>query len=297
MGREEDPALRPVGQLDGRAGSRELVKTQREEFHHFRQQFTATRNADMTFTAPLRDPAGGYKAYQLAGVKVVGRITGTIEFERWFQERPTLDAGFGLKCEATALQGVVRPSGLGAAPLRGSLPLWPTLQQVDVEFLPVNVPTLRVFEALQKHHWDGWRQTIPQSWPGGKSTVVRHTNAPTVWREHEYDPFPAGTEPPVARPIPPAGIQPGVQLEVFWPQRNTLDFPETRFDGDVEMVSVPVSKLPARAAERLAESVRGGPAREPGSLSAQEWKELEESLPEPNVRSKSKWSPRRVAGP
>jgi hypothetical protein len=80
--------------------------------------------------------------------------------------------------------------------------------------------------------------------------------------------------------VPPTGILPGIHLEVFWPEGDVLDFSETRFDGDVEMVSVPLSKLPPRAAALLADSVRLRPGLEHTSLSAKEWEELEESLPE-----------------
>lgn len=169
---------------------------------------------------------------------------------------------------------------MGADPLRGSLPLWPTLRLVDVDFRPVKVPALRLFEAEQKHHWDGWRQTPPESWPGGRTIVLRHTNEPTVWREHVYHPFPSGQEVGPVSPKPPRGVLPGVHLEVFWPGGKSLDFPETRLDGDVEMVSAPLGKLPARAATLLAASVRLRPGQEPCSLSAREWEELEESLPE-----------------
>lgn len=265
------------GWIGGASG--DFLRTQREEFHHFRQHLTAT-DADMSFVVPLRDPADGYHAYQLAGVKVVGARTQTLEFERWFEDAPALDAGFGLRCETAELRGFVRPSGLGPHPLRGSLPLWPTLTNVDLEFTPVNVPELRLFDASQKHHWDGWRQTRPQAWPGGQTVVLQHTNSPVVWREHGYHPFPAGAEPPLARPLPPQGVLPGVQLEVYWPKGDSLDFPETRFDGDVDLVSVPLGKLPPRAAELLVQSVCLRPGQEPGSWSAKEWKEFEDILPE-----------------
>ena len=272
---------RHLGLLSGWIGgtSSDLIKTQREEFHIFRQQLTAT-NKDMTFVVPLRDPDTAYKAYQLDDVRIVGRITGTLKFDRWFPETPTLDPGYGLRCEATALRGEVRTSGLAAHPLRGSLPLWPTLREVDLTFRSVHVPLLWLFESSRKHYWDGWRKTSPESWPGGQTIVLRHTNAPTVWRESGYHPYPAGRETPPPRPVPPTGILPGVHLEIFWPEGDVLDFPETRFDSDVAMVSVPVSKLPPRAAELLADSVRLRPGLEHGSLSAKEWEELEESLPD-----------------
>ena len=265
------------GWIGGNSGG--LIRTQRETFHSFRQPFTAT-NSEMNFSVALRDPDADFKSYQLESVRIVGRLTGTLRFERWFPERPFLDHGFGLHCAEDRLHGSLRPSGLAAAPLQGSLPLWPTLRHVDLDFAPVHLPGLHLFEASAKHHWDGWRQTSPQSWPGGQTIVLRHTNAPTVWRANEYHPFPAGGDAPHKPPQPPAGTLPGVHVEVFWPEGTQLDFPETRFDNDVEMVSVPVSKLPSHAAELLADSVRLRPGLEQGSLSAKEWEELEESLPE-----------------
>lgn len=272
---------RNLGLLGGWIGgnSGELIRTQRETFHSLRQQFTAT-NSEMDFTVPLRDPDADFKSYQLESVRIVGRLTGTFRFERWFPDHPTLDSGFGLHCAKDRLHGNLRPSGLASAPLQGSLPLWPTLRQVELDFAPVHVPGLHLFEASAKQHWDGWRKTSPQSWPGGQTIVLRHTNTPTVWRANEYHPFPAGGDAPHTRPQPPAGILPGVHVEVFWPEGDVLDFPETRFDSDVEMVSVPVSKLPSRAAELLADAVRLRPGLEHGSLSAKEWEELEVSLPE-----------------
>ena len=272
---------RHFGFLSGWMGgtSSDLIKTQREEFHTFRQQFTAT-NTDMTFTVPLRDPDPAYKGYQLDDVRIVGRITGTLNFDRWFPETPTLDPGYGLRCDPTTLRGEICTTGLAAHPLRGSLPLWPTLRKVDVTFRSVHVPLLWLFESSRKHHWDGWRKTSPESWPGGQTIVLRHTNAPTVWRENQYHPYPTGGEAPPTRPVPPTGILPGILLEVFWPEGDALEFPETRFDSDVEMVSVPLSKLPPRAAALLADSVRLRPGLEHTSLSAKEWEELEESLPE-----------------
>ncbi|MBN9692361.1 MAG: hypothetical protein J0M24_19100 [Verrucomicrobia bacterium] len=265
------------GWIGGR--SKELIQVNREEFHSFRQRLTAT-GSNLTFTASLRDPDGDYHAYQLETVRVIARRTGTFEFERWTSAAPKLDSGFGLQCAAESMRGVLRPSGLGAQPLRGSAPLWSTLRRVDLEFVRVEVPIIRLFEAQQKHHWDGWRQTTPQAWPGGRSIVVRHVSASTVWREHEYDPFPSAREVPVAHPRPLAEVLPGVQLEVFWPEGEPLSFPETRFEADVEVVAVPVSQLPPRLRELLAQSVRLRPGWEPAALSAQEWKELKASVPE-----------------
>lgn len=259
-------------------GSSGLIRTQREEFHSVRQQCQA-QGSDMTFVVPLRDPDGDHAAYQLESVRVVGRVTGTLEFERWSASPPELDTGFGLKCEAASLRGILRPSGLGAAPLRGSFPLWPALRTVDVQFTRVEVPPLRLFEASAKHHWDGWRQTVPQEWPGGRTIVLRRLGAATVWREHEYHAVPPAGESPLPRPSPPPGVLPGVQLELFWPEGDSLEFPETRFDGEVAMIAVPVSKLPPRMTGLLAQSVRRRPGWEPGSLSAGEWSDLQAAVP------------------
>jgi hypothetical protein len=261
------------------SGSRELIRVQREDFHSVRRQFTAT-GSDLTFTASLRDPDDEHAAYQLDSVRVVSRLTGTLEFERWFATTPELEGGFGLKCSETSLLGTLRPSGLGAQPLRGSPPLWPTLRTVDLEFRPVDVPVVRLFESMSKHHWDGWRQTTPESWPGGRTIVLRHIGAPTVWREHEYHAFPPARERVAVVPKPPPGVLPGIHVEVFWPEGESLHFPETLFEHDVKVVAVPVSKLPPRMAELLAQSVRLRPGCESSSLSAKEWEELDASVPE-----------------
>jgi hypothetical protein len=79
---------------------------------------------------------------------------------------------------------------------------------------------------------------------------------------------------------PPQGAPIGVQLEVYWPSGESLEFPGARLDGDVEWVSVPLGKLPPRAAELLVQSVCLRPGQEPGSWSAQEWEVFEDSLPE-----------------
>jgi hypothetical protein len=228
----------------------------------------------------MRDPGDDYAAYQLEGVRIVGRRTGTLEFERWFPTTPRLDPGFGLECSETSLRGTLRPSGLTAQPLRGSPPLWPALRTVDLQYERVDPPVVRLFEATSKHHWDGWRQTTPRSWPGGRSVVLRHVGAPTVWREHEYHAVQPSGEAPVVRPKPPDGILPGIQLEVFWPEGPTLEFPETRFEADAEVVTLPLSKLPPGMTERLAQSVSQRPGWEPSSVSAQEWHELQAAVPD-----------------
>ncbi|MBL9169116.1 MAG: hypothetical protein JNN07_15355 [Verrucomicrobiales bacterium] len=261
------------------SGSRELIRVQREEFRSVRQSLVAS-GSNLTFAVSLRCPDAKYGAYQLQSVRVVAGRLGHLEFERWSTETPILDAGFGLQCSVSSLRGEARPSGLAAQPLRGSLPLWPTLRTVDLQFSPVEVPVVRLFESTSKHHWDGWRQTIPQGWPGGRTIVLRQVNGPTVWREHEYYAFPPANEPPLAHPVPPSGVMSGIQVEVFWPEGGSLDFPETRFETSVEMIAVALSKLPPRMAELLAHSVRLRPGIEPGSISAQEWRELEASVPE-----------------
>lgn len=260
-------------------GSRELIRVQREEFHSLRHQVKAA-GSNLTFVVSLRCPDAKYGAYQLETVRLVAGRIGTLEFERWFAETPALEPEFGLQCSASSLRGDLRPSGLAAQPLRGSLPLWPSLRTVDLQFSCVGVPVVRLFDSTSKHHWDGWRQIIPQGWPGGRTIVLRHVNGPTVWREHEYHAFPPANEPPLAHPVPPSGVMPGIQVEVFWPEGEFLDFPETRFETSVEMIAVAVSKLPPRMAELLARSVRLRPGIEPGSISAQEWHELEASVPE-----------------
>jgi hypothetical protein len=255
-------------------GSPGLIKVQREEFRSVRHSYTAT-GSDMKFTVSLREPDSEYRAYQLETVRVVGRVTGTVEFERWFVAAPNLEAGFGFKCETTTLHGTVRPSGLGAQPLRGSLPLWSTLRSVELEWKAVEVPVVRVFEATSKHHWDGWRQTTPQSWPGGRTIVLRHVGNPTVWREHEYHAFPPAGESPGIQLTPPQGVMAGVHLEIFWPEGESLEFPETNFERDVEVIAVPVSKLPHRMSELLGQSVRLRPGWESSAISAEEWREME----------------------
>lgn len=258
-------------------GSRDWIRVQHEEFHSVRRRIAAT-GSDVSFVVPLRDPEDGHDAYQLDAVRIVGGVMGNLSFERWFAAPPKLHPGFGLACTATELRGVLRPSGLGAQPLRGSPPLWAGLRTVDLEFVPMEVPAVRLFESSAKHHWDGWRQTTPHTWPGGRTIVVRHVGAPTVWREHEYFAFPPASESGVVEPVPPRGVLPGVHLEVFWPEGESLAFPETRFERDVTVVATPVSKLPARTRELLAESVRLRPGCEPSSMSADQWAELETSV-------------------
>ncbi|MBL9172876.1 MAG: hypothetical protein JNL10_05020 [Verrucomicrobiales bacterium] len=265
------------GWMGGASGK--WIRTQREEFHLRRQRITAA-DTQMDFVVPLRDPDPGYASYQLSDIAVVGSVTGTLRFGRWFAGVPALESGFGISGRGEVLCGIVRPSGLGAFPLRGWLPLWPALRRVDLEVHPVAVPTVCVFEASQKHHWDGWRQGTPDFWPGGQTVALRHIAGSTFWREHTYPMVAPASEAPSTRPGSPAGVLSGVQLEIFWPEGGILDFPETRLDGEVEMVSAPVSSLPPRAAASLAESVRLRPGQEPGSLASGEWEALVDSLPD-----------------
>lgn len=262
----------------GGAG-REWIRTQREESHTCRQHVTAT-DGGLRFEVPLRDPEAGYGDYQLEAVWVTGGRWGRIGFDRWFAAAPVLDEGFGLRCGSGVLRGRLRPGGLGADPLRGSLPLWPGLREVEVEVRPVRLPGLVLFEARRKHEWDGWRQTTPAFWPGGHTIVVRHTNGPTVWRVHSYDPVAPSGAGPVGRPMPPEGVLAGVHLDVYWPEGELLEFADAEFGGDVEVVTVSVAKLPERAAALLAESVRQRPGMELETLSAAELEEFEEALPE-----------------
>lgn len=261
------------------SGSRDLIRVQRTEFHSVRQSIKAA-DSNMVFKVSLRDPEKEYEAYQLDAVRIVGGVVRGLEFERWFPETPGLDAGFGLRCDAASLRGTLRPSGLAASPLRGSAPLWPTLRTVDVHFAPVFVPTVQLWESSAKHHWDGWRQTTPLYWPGGRSIVLNHAPGANVWREHEYSPFGDAKEPNRTQPDPPAGVVPGVQLEVFWIEGDTLEFPEARFETEVLALRIPLSKMPARMADLLALSVKQRPGSEQGTLSTEEWLELDALAPE-----------------
>lgn len=264
-----------------RSGSGNFINVQREEFHSVRQQIRAT-DTTAKFTVALRDPDAAHEAYQLASVRIVSSRAGTLEFERWFDAVPALDSGFGFTCTAEALRGAIRPSGLGALPLRGSLPLWPTLRTVDITFASVETPTVQLWDAMAKHHWDGWRQATPQAWPGGRSTVARHIGGPTVWRANDYHAYAPASEPPVARPVPPAGALPGVALEIYWPEGDTLEFPEVRFDQPADMIALPLARLTPRAGELLATSMTLRPGVEHGSLTAAEWDELADIATAPN---------------
>ena len=263
----------PFGPWAGYSQGDGLISTQREESDTVRREFTAS-NSDASFTVPLRSPTEGREDYQLAEVRLVSGPAGTIEFTRWFEQAPKLDEGFGFVCTADSLRGKLRATGLNAAPLRGSLPLWPTLRKVDLTLAPVRVPTVQVWESRAKHHWDGWRQTSPQQWPGGQSIVLRHIGGPTVWRENEYHVFPRGDAPPIERPRPPEGALLGAALEVFWPEGDGLEFPEVIFGNAVDVLAVPMAAIPARFRELLAQSVVLRPGAEARSLTREEWEEM-----------------------
>lgn len=265
----------PFGAWAGYSQNKGLISTQRDEFHSWRREFTAP-GSDASFTVPLRSPAEGHEAYQLAEVRIVSGPVGTLEFSRWSEKTPELDPGFGLTCTADSLRGTVRPSGLGATPLRGELPLWPPLRTVDLEFSPVDVPVVRLWDSMKKHHWDGWRQATPQFWPGGRSIVLRHVGGPTVWRDHEYYAYPPADAPRIDKPLPPEGVLPGAVVEVFWPEGDVLQFPETRFDQSVDVLAAPLARMAPRFRELLGLSAVLRPGLEMGSLSAAEWGEMDE---------------------
>lgn len=249
------------------------VSTQRDEFHSVRQEVRPT-NSTARFAVALRDPEADFSAYQLASIRILGQRVGSLEFERWFPKTPALPAGFGLNCTPEKLGGTVRPGGLGAHPLGGSLPLWPTLRAVELTYAPVDKPEIQLWDALAKKHWEGWRLTTPESWPGGSTVVARHIAGPTVWRGHDYFAFPPAGAPTVARPVPPVGVLPGVSLEVFWSKGDTLDFPEVILEGTVDMIALPVAKLTPRAREILALNTTLQPGLEPASISVADWELL-----------------------
>ena len=257
----------------GRNHSQDRITVQREESHEVRQVVIAT-GSTIAFAAPLRDQDAHHEPYQLASVRVVGQRIGTVEFQRWFADAPVLDPGFGFVGTTDSLRGTLRPSGLGARPLSGSLPLWPALRVVDLQFAPVSCPTLRLWDSAAKHHWDGWRSATPQGWPGGRSIVTRHIAGPTVWRDHETFAFLPADSPEVARIAPPPDTLPGVALDVFWPDGEVLEFPEVRFDAPVDCIALAVARLSPRVRELLARSVTLRPGLEMGSLAASEWAEL-----------------------
>lgn len=252
-----------------RIGSNDAVTQQRDESHRVVREVKAT-DGTLRFSLPLLDTDAEYKGYQLDSISV-----GELRFDRWFGEAPALDEGFGLRCTTDRLAGTVRIDGLGAEPLRGALPLWPTLRAVELDASPVRPPTVRLWDPLAKHHWDGWRTATPEQWPGGNSVVARHVSAPAVWRGHEYHAFPPAGSAPLVHPEPPAGVMPGVGLEVFWPEGETIEFPEVRFERPAAVLGLRVARLNQRARELLARSVQHLPGVELNSLSAAEWAELD----------------------
>lgn len=255
--------------LPWRIGSRDAVTVNRDEAVQ-KMQVVRAQGTTVSVVVPLRHPDAAYHAYQLARVRV-----GNIEFERWSPEPPALDAGFGLVCSPERLTGTVRQGGLAAAPLNGKLPLWPKLRDVDLTISSATAPTVRLWEARTKHHWDGWRQTTPEFWHGGETILARHVDGTTVWRTHEYySILPAAAE-PVTRPAPPAGVLPGIHVEVYWPTGDTIDLPDAHFDRPAAVLPLRASQLTFRAKELLARSVETRAGLEKNSLSAEEWRELE----------------------
>lgn len=260
-----------------------LFSVQRDEFHSVRQE---VRPADTTirFSVALRDPDAAHRHYQLDSVRLIGQRLGSIELGRWFPQVPRLDPGFGFSCEAEKLSGRLRPGGLGARPLTGNLPFWPTLRFIDLAFAPVAFPRIQLWDAAAKHHWDGWRQSTPQHWPGGSTIVARHVAAPVVWRSHSYFAFLPSNSPDVPRPVPPADAIPGVDLEVYWPEGERLEFPEVNFERPVDVLALPVARLTVRAREILAGGTTLRPGVEHGSMTTAEWEVLEAlAVPRPEA--------------
>lgn len=252
-----------------RIGSNDLVTTQRDDSLVARFTVKATAEGVM-FSVPFHPPEGENRAWGLHRVRV-----GRVEFERWTPAQPELDAGFGLMCAPDALTGTVRLGGITAAPLRGSLPLWPTLRSVELEISPVCRPEVTLWDPTKKHYWDGWRQTNPQPFPGGETCVARHVGGPTVWRAHDVPAISPGPGPEVRVPVPPVGALPGIGLEVYWPEGGRLEFPDVRFDGGVSVLALPESKLNARLRAILLDSATRRPGWEMASVSSGEWKEFD----------------------
>jgi hypothetical protein len=240
-----------------RIGSRDWLTVQREEFHVERRELRGTGDA-VAFEVPLRAPDRRHARYQLEELRV-----GDVRFARWFEAAPQLPAGFGLQATKEELRGEVLLDGIDAEPLRGALPLWPALRRIDVRVRRVARRSLRLFDALERHHWDGWRQDPPLSGNGGRSIVVRHVENDVVWRTHEID---ASSS---------SGRHSGIGLEVFWPSGERLELPEARFVGTVDVIGFALRALPARAATLLAESARARAGIPTFTLSTSEWNELE----------------------
>ena len=252
-----------------RIGSNDFITTQRDD--SLVARFTVKATAEgAAFTVPFHPPAGEHRAWGLHWIRV-----GRVEFDRWTAAMPQVDPAFGLTCTPDTLGGTVRWGGITAAPLRGSLPLWPTLRRVDVEISPVCRPEVTLWDPLQKHYWDGWRQTNPEPFPGGSTFVARHVKGPTVWRAHDVPAISPGPGPEVRIPVPPAGAIPGIGLEVYWPEGENLEFPEVRFEGGVSVLALPEARLNARVRAILRDSVTRRPGWEMASVSSAEWQEID----------------------
>jgi hypothetical protein len=270
-----------------RIGS-DRLSVQRDEAHMVSHVVRAD-GTTVTLTVPLRAPDGEHRNYQLATLRV-----GRIVFAHWFKEPPVLDAAFGLQPSTESLQGDVRLHGLAAPPLNGSLPLWPTLRRVELTIVNAEPPAIVIWDPLSRHHWNGWRQTVPQFWPGGRTVVARHIAGPTVWRTHDYHAVLPANDAPLTRSAPPEGVLPGAALEVFWPPEGaSLEFSEAKF-GEAQVMRFRVDRLTPRARELLARSVERRPGVEMNSLSEAEWSELE-ALIEEGVPTPMEWAFERNA--
>lgn len=259
-----------------RIGSRDLVTVQREGSYVERAE-VADASGVVSFTTSLRARSGRHARYQLAEVRL-----GDVRFARWFEGPPALPPGFGLAVTPDALTGDVLLDGLGAEPLRGALPLWPGLRRVSLRVARSASRRIELFDPASRHHWDGWRQAVPEPWPGGQTITARHIEAVTVWRAHEALVVPPSGAPPVARLAPPAGVPAGVALEVFWPGGARIELPEARFEGPVDVLGFEAGELPPRALALLEDLVTLRPGRAPGTLATAEWDELEDLAAPPD---------------
>lgn len=251
-----------------RSGSRDTTSAAREDSHLVRQAVPVVGGVAV-FSVPLHDPEAAYRGYQLATVSVAD-----VKLARWFAQAPQLDPAFGLECAADTLRGALRLGAFGAQPLNGALPLWPGLRQVVLQLAPLQMPELRLWDPLAKKHWDGWRTASPLAWPGGHTVLARHISSSAVWRGHAYFAIQPAEAPPIDRAQPPPDALPGVALEVFWPEGDTLEFPEAKFERPVTAVALRLASLSARAKSLLERSVQLRPGAEIGSLTAAEWDEL-----------------------
>ena len=191
------------------------------------------------------------------------------------RQTPTLPAGFGLQATADSLRGEILLDGLDAEPLRGSLPLWPTLRRIEVGVRRIARRRLELFDPAQRHGWDGWRHAPRVTWSGGRTSVLCHGEDPVVWRAHELFSIAPTQLAENERTPPPHGWLPGVELEVFWPSGERLELPEARFVGTVDVIGFALRALSARAAALLSESTRARAGIPTFTLSNDEWKELE----------------------